>query len=112
MQPNKLTRGHNLLWESSRMMLPEHKELIEHHQQRIRQQTKPQLDEQEIEWLEQRIQKALYDQSLVQLTLFDPYQSQIISGVIVQVDSLTQRLLLQTPQHQQWILFHDLIDVK
>nr|WP_279402053.1 hypothetical protein [Piscibacillus salipiscarius] len=35
MNPNKLTHGHNLLWESSRMMLPEHKELLQQHQQQL-----------------------------------------------------------------------------
>lgn len=28
MNPNKLTPGYNIMWESSRMMLPEHREQL------------------------------------------------------------------------------------
>ena len=28
MNPNKLTPGYNVMWESSRMMLPEHREQL------------------------------------------------------------------------------------
>ncbi|QQK74849.1 YolD-like family protein [Salicibibacter cibarius] len=47
---NKLTPGSNLRWESSRMILPEHREQWLKHQQETRKAKKPMLDEQR--WLE------------------------------------------------------------
>ncbi|ARK30617.1 YolD-like family protein [Halalkalibacter krulwichiae] len=45
-QQEHLQRG-NILWESSRMFLPEHKQALLHRKQEIKKVEKPELDEQE-----------------------------------------------------------------
>lgn len=44
---NKLTIGSNMMWESSWMMLPEHKERIRQHQRDLLKEEKPTLDDQQ-----------------------------------------------------------------
>lgn len=110
MNPNKLTHGHNLLWESSRMMLPEHKELLQQHQQHIIKKSKPILDEQEIEQLESNIQMALSLQSLVQVTLFHPYEAVIVTGTIQKVDPYTKQIKLITSKGSvEWVPLDNII---
>jgi catalase (peroxidase I) len=55
---NKLTPGSNLLWESSRMILPEHKERILSHRDEVRRggrRERPVMDEQEWERINEAI---------------------------------------------------------
>ncbi|GEL76087.1 YolD-like family protein [Tenuibacillus multivorans] len=113
MKTNKLTHGHNLMWESSRMMLPEHKELLRQHQKEIIRKEKPRFDEQEVECLEQQIHEAMNEQIPVKLTLFDPYDNQNLTGIIQKMDSQTKRIKIK--QHSgeiEWINFRDLVQVE
>lgn len=113
MNPNKLTHGHNLLWESSRMMLPEHKELIQQHQKQLNQKTKPELDEQEVEWLEHQIQEAIRQQSTIRFNLYNPYETRTVVGTIQKVDLHTQQLKLLTPNGDiEWFSLSDLVSIQ
>lgn len=59
---NKLTDRNNMLWESSRMILPEHKERIRSRRDEARRGGKrgrPELDEQRLEELQAAINEAI-----------------------------------------------------
>ena len=109
MKPNKLTPGFNLMWESSRMMLPEHKTLIQKKKQEQKQKKKPLLDEQELELFSNRLCAAYLNNQAVRLELFDTYQNRHLDGRIAKIDRLYSRLKLQTASEQQWILFEDIV---
>ena len=63
---NKLTDGSNMLWESSRMILPEHKERIRIRLEEARRggkRERQQLDEQEAERINEAIMRSLHDRA-------------------------------------------------
>ena len=48
-KPNKLSEGHNTMWESSRIMLPEHVSALHELDREEKKQPKPFIDDQEWE---------------------------------------------------------------
>lgn len=48
MNPNKLTPGYNVMWESSRMMLPEHREQLLAKKRKEREFRPPELSEEQL----------------------------------------------------------------
>lgn len=49
MNPNKLTPGYNIMWESSRMMLPEHREQLLAQKRKKKEYTPPPLSTDQLE---------------------------------------------------------------
>lgn len=111
MKPNKLTRGHNLIWESSRMMLPEHKELLRQHQKELNIKKKPILDEQEIEVLHRKIIHAYEASLLVEIHLFNPYETIVKTGYIVNIDYQYLQIKLKVDDEIYWISVNDIIHI-
>lgn len=71
MKQNMLSPGSNMRWESSRMMLPEHKEALLARKQDQKKVEKPQLDEQQIEDLEMLIQQSHEYKFALSIELYD-----------------------------------------
>jgi hypothetical protein len=89
MKANKLTPGSNLLWESSRMILPEHKDRINDHRDEVRRggrRERPVLDEQEAELIAAAIAESLQERVPVRLRMYDPFEELIVEGIVEQVD--------------------------
>jgi len=111
-KPNKLTPGSNLLWEGSRMMLPEHKLEIVNHRDGFKRWEKPELDEQEIEDIVHKIGESLEYKSEITLTLYGEYGNRQETGYVVRVDERRTRVLLQAPDRDEWIEFREIISVE
>ncbi|MFC4387188.1 YolD-like family protein [Gracilibacillus marinus] len=94
MKHSKLTLGSNILWESSRMMLPEHKEVLVKHQQQLNKKKKPIVDEQQLEEFSLVIQEALEYDFPVAVRLFHPYREDMKIGKIKKIDMFTHELQL------------------
>ncbi len=75
----------NGLWESSRMMLPEHKEAILYEAQVAKIRSKPVLDEQEWEIIQTAIAESLHDKTEISLRLYDEYEDLQLIGVVERV---------------------------
>lgn len=86
---NHLRRG-NLLWESSRMMLPEHREQLlakRHREEWQERNRRPNLDEQELERINRRLAEAVRMGGVVALTWWDDKQGICrMSGVVKDVN--------------------------
>ena len=95
---NKLTSGYNLLWESSRMMLPEHKERINGHRETLGRKERPVLDEQEMEELALKVGESLETGRPVTLKLYGEYGDRMVTGVVTKVDPQAGRIRLRTAQ--------------
>lgn len=92
---NKLTDGSNLLWESSRMILPEHKERIRIRREEARRggkRERPVLDEQEWERIQEAVARSLHERVSVRLRMYDPYEDCIVEGVVERVDQVLKRI--------------------
>lgn len=108
---NKLTPGANLLWESSRMMLPEHKKQIQKQRRALNIQTKPLLDEQEQEYQSQRLDTAFRANISIEIEVFDLYQNQLFLGKIKKINLNEQALYLKTATELEVIHFSNIINV-
>ncbi|MCM3632105.1 YolD-like family protein [Paenibacillus camelliae] len=103
----------NGLFESSRMMLPEHKEAIVNYQLALNKKQRPVLDEQRFEELSYRMFEALYKNLEVAITVFHPYMDTVITGMITKIDTQLKRVKVVSEggDEELWISFSDLLDI-
>ncbi|WP_112181702.1 MULTISPECIES: YolD-like family protein [Paraliobacillus] len=111
MKPNKLTPGYNLMWESSRMMLPEHKQVLQAHQKELKKQVKPILDEQQIMLFSELVAEATYFDKTIKIKVFDPYQPLYIIGKVKKIDGMQQQIKLETTDGIHWVSLHNILDL-
>ena len=91
----KLTPGSNLLWESSRMILPEHKEAMIRHREEITvvKPKRPVRDEFELEELAGRLQDAMEEGRELVFTIWG--RETPIRGRVVKMDADTKKVHIQ-----------------
>lgn len=100
----------NGLFESSRMMLPEHKEAFIQHQQSLLKKLRPQIDDQEKERLSQIITESLQCRKEVTLILFTNFNEAELRGTVVKVDQHQKKVQLTQNNDFVWINVTDIID--
>ncbi|WP_332695005.1 YolD-like family protein [Halalkalibacter lacteus] len=99
---NHLKRG-NLLWESSRMFLPEHKEALLHRKQQLKLVEKPQLDEQELAEIGIVVLDALRHELNVHVTYWEDGCLHDLVGTVDKFDSSSKKIKLKTGQEGSYI---------
>lgn len=82
----------NGLWESSRMMLPEHLQQIQQANRKLAPRTPPMLDEQEMERINNALYRSWEERLPVRIYMYDPYEESVVEGVIEQVDTIRWRV--------------------
>lgn len=107
MKETKITPGSNLMWEASRIILPEHKEAILEHRRKQRLQPRPQLDEQEIEKNELAIHDSYEQQKPVTITKYTLQGNVTITGIVEKVDTISRQIKIDG----RWIFASDIINV-
>lgn len=103
---------HNGLWESSRMMLPEHKEAILHHRKELGRIPRPQLDEQALELFTCTLREAAETGSPVRAKIYDAFMNVEIIGYVQQIDIYMKRIKFAHGGQKTWINFADLLHVE
>ncbi|MBD3858750.1 YolD-like family protein [Bacillus sp. 28A-2] len=68
MNPNKLTPGYNIMWESSRMMLPEHREQLLAQKRKKKEYTPPQLSTDQLEEMNFLITQSITEDRAICMT--------------------------------------------
>ncbi|BFH11207.1 YolD-like family protein [Bacillus cereus] len=101
----------NGLWESSRMMLPQHKEALLRHQHEQHRQERPCLDDQVVEEFSRRLQWSMENREPITLQLYDPFDRREVVGVVVDIDMIGQRVRLREGETRQWIQVEDILGV-
>ncbi|GAA4833116.1 hypothetical protein GCM10023310_08150 [Paenibacillus vulneris] len=86
MNVNKLTPGYNVMWESPRMMLPQHKDSIVERDKDAQMRQRPELTEEAQEELFGCLLVSLKRCLTVTITLFDGYEDRIITGIVGGLD--------------------------
>ncbi|WP_027415930.1 YolD-like family protein [Aneurinibacillus terranovensis] len=102
----------NGLFESSRMMLPEHKEAYIRHQQNLQKKKLPLLDEQEIDRLSYLIAHSMLTGKKITVTLFDDFEERKISGKIHNIDQQKGTIKLSNEMGRNLISFHEIINIE
>ena len=106
-----LKRG-NLLWEGSRMFLPEHKEALLKLQQKEHHQPKPDLDEQAFHQMGLYIVTALNYTLPVRIYYWEQHQIKEIEGLVTKVDELNQHIVIESGQMKTTLRFDTLTEVQ
>jgi hypothetical protein len=107
---SKLTEGRNLLWESSRMILPEHKERIRSRRDEARRggkRERPALDEQEWELIQAAVAWSRERRQAIRLELFGPYRNETVEGVVEEVRPDRRQIRL----NGKWVKMEDIVGV-
>lgn len=109
---NKLTPGSNLFWESSRMILPEHKEaLVRHREETVMAKPKrPVRDEFELKELANRLQDAKEEKYELVLTVWG--RPEPIRGRVVKLDAETKKVHIRSFGSLEKIPFLDILDAE
>ncbi|WII36798.1 YolD-like family protein [Paenibacillus thiaminolyticus] len=101
----------NGLWESSRMMLQQHKEALLRHQESQGRQERPNLDDLVVEELSRRLQWSMENREPITLQLYDPFEQREASGIVVDIDMIGQRVRLREGDERRWIRVEDILGV-
>ena len=98
----------NGIWESSRMILPEHQEAIRRAQrEKLRRET-PLPDEQAWEEWARMLQESHDHGQLVRISVFDPFEDVRVTGPVLRIDPQLRRLRIG----EDWIRFEDIVGVE
>ncbi|BBN99343.1 YolD-like family protein [Sporolactobacillus terrae] len=92
MKHNKLTKGSNMRWESSRMMLPEHVAVLREMARHADRIAKPQLDEQKLEEIERMIHDASSRKLPIDLDYYHDGKIHTLKNCTVSIDSYVQKV--------------------
>lgn len=108
---NKLSEGSNLLWESSRMILPEHRELIQQSYEELNDVKKPILAEDKLEEIERIIIEAMELKQEVEITYFKRKRIINYKGIIIRpLDN--KRIELEVSDGIEFLNFDDILDAE
>lgn len=102
----------NGLFESSRMMLPEHKQQFVRKQEELRYKRRPALDDQTLEQFALLLLESMERQKQVAVCMFDSIRDdEVIRGRVVKIDFMLQRVKLANDTETVSIRFADIVDV-
>lgn len=97
----------NGLWESSRMMLFEHRDAIIEKQSQQRYKARPVLDEQWEAYMMEKLSDAYQQEQAIQLRIFGKIQDEVIIGTISRINTMTGQI--QVDEH--WVHVSDIMEI-
>lgn len=107
MKENELNRG-NLLWESSRMFLPEHREQLLEQRRSKKGYQPPELDEQRLEEMNQMLEEALHNDRVVIVS----YAQGEFYGFVEEIAPHTSSILVVDGEHRKRFLSQEILDIQ
>lgn len=108
---NTLHRG-NLLWEGSRMFLPEHREQLLKQRKKQTEFTPPQLDEDQLEQMNLILQEALQGDRAVMVTYAEKYAPEQFCGFVDRVDPYAHSILIVDGECRKHLLLQQVLDIQ
>ncbi|MBY0024580.1 YolD-like family protein [Paenibacillus polymyxa] len=102
----------NGLWESSRIILPEHKEGYLRLMREKQRRNKPELDDQEMRLIERALIDSYNRRTEVTVSIFDPFDDTTMTGVVTSVNTGRREIKLSRGEDDySWIKLEDIISV-
>lgn len=99
----------NGIWESSRIIIPEHKSAILHHAKERQRRIKPILDSQETEQIERTLNESLHLHISVILRIFGEYEDSELKGHVTSIHTHKREIKFQLSDDWEWIKIEDII---
>ncbi|WP_117168893.1 YolD-like family protein [Paraliobacillus sediminis] len=110
MKPNKLTPGSNLMWESSRMMLPEHVAVLRAGQEEMNDVEKPIIGEDKLEEMQRVIQEAMEFSLKVDILYYEKKRINTIEGFIIKLLD-RNRIEVDVADGLEFLNIQDIVDI-
>lgn len=101
----------NGIFESSRFVIPQHREALLVYQHERARRTRPQIDDQEWEVIGGKLQQSMNERETITVRVFDPFAYKEEAGVVVDIDTYRQRFKLLGEDDWQWIKIEDVMEV-
>lgn len=101
----------NGMWESSRMMLPEHRETILEQNRSLKIKVKPELEEQQQEEIARAIGVSMWLSKPMTFVLFGEFQNTDVIGTAMKIDPVTRRVRICGIDSEEWVNFSDIVQV-
>ncbi|MDR0271012.1 YolD-like family protein [Paenibacillus sp.] len=102
----------NGLFESSRMIIPEHREAYLQYMEHKTLRPKPVIDNQEWQLIGQALLESLQQHAKVTITLYDPYEDKQASGFVTVVNTFRKEIKLRHGDNWEWIKFDDILSAQ
>jgi hypothetical protein len=102
----------NLLWEGSRMFLPEHRQALQEQRRKQTEYIPPVLGEDQIEYMNYILQEAIELDKPILVTYAIKYSPIQFCGFIDRFDPLTKTIHLSNGESKKQIAFEKLINVE
>ena len=100
----------NGLFDSSRIIIPQHKEAAIKQMQEIHRRKKPSLDEQQWEMVELALSESIREHVTVTVNVFGPFENNELIGMVTSVNTFRKEVkLLFDDGDWEWIKFEDII---
>ncbi|MGG3623876.1 YolD-like family protein [Bacillus gobiensis] len=113
MKQNMLSPGSNMRWESSRMMLPEHREALLARKREQLKVKKPMLDQQQIEEFESLIRDSIEFVFPLEFKVYDDGHFREITGLVDYINIRTNQLhVVDSKGDTNLIKFVDIVDLR
>jgi len=101
----------NGLWESSRMMLPEHREAIIEQNKTLLKKDKPIMDEEELENIEKVLWESYRLEVTITVVLFDELENIHRTGRVTKIDQYKRMIMLQNENDYDWLKLDSIVRV-
>jgi hypothetical protein len=101
----------NGMWESSRMMLPEHREEILKENKKVHKRIRPHMHEEEQEIILNEIYKSYRLNEEIELVLFDDYEDIHYSGIVIRIDTFSRVIKIQSGEDYAFIKMDDICQI-
>lgn len=100
----------NGLWESSRIIIPEHKDAYLKLMKDRQRRGKLELDDQEVQLIEQALIESYNTRTAVTVTVFSPFDDTEMTGVITSINTARHEVkLFRGENDYSWIKLEDII---
>ncbi|MDB5054806.1 MAG: hypothetical protein JWM44_2856 [Bacilli bacterium] len=101
----------NGMWESSRMMLPEHREEILKENKKVHKRIRPHMHEEELEIISSEIYRSYRLNEEIELVLFDDYEDIHYTGIVIRMDQFNRVIKIQSGEDYAFIKMDDIVKV-
>ncbi|GKU80185.1 YolD-like family protein [Paenibacillus sp. L3-i20] len=94
----------NGLWESSRMMLPEHGKALNYQAETLNLRHRVNLDEHEVEQVTRALTESFMSHVQIEVSLFHKYEHPKVIGIVERIDQHQKRFMVDG----EWFPFKDI----
>lgn len=98
-------------WESSRMMLPEHREAILEQNRSLKKRVKPEIDEQVQEEIIRAIGVSMWLSLPMTFVLYNEIANYELIGIAVKIDTSNRKVKVCGGEDASWVLFSDIMGI-